>query len=283
MKNQSVIGALAAAALFVSASASAADSWVERPLSLKTGTFNIEAGLGVGQYLSPSGTKIGTASNLEAAVGLPFFGELRVRSGFRFAHTPDPGAKDRNFQTTFNNPDYYARLFDHETANYGFGDWANPEISLRGSIVGAEVAAVGLETRVVIPIDSTSGWSVSPGLPVRFRIPKIARIDTGIFAYLPASDDHANQYIVSVPAQLWFQIDNAFVGPMTGLRYNRFTSTISDATGQSTRTDITAGVGGGYTFAERFDLKAQVYVARINDSDWSKTLGAGVGVGILLP
>jgi hypothetical protein len=279
MKNWLSIGVLGSIVCFA-ASASAADPWVERPLTLGTGKANIEAGMGLGNFVSPSGTKVGGGSNLEAAIGLPFFGELRVRSGFRFAHTPDPNSKDANYQLAQNNTDYYARLFDHETANMGYGDWANPEISLHGSIVDAEVAAVGLETRVVIPIDSTSTWSVSPGLPLRFRIPKVARIDTGIFA--PISVDNGTDYIISVPAQLWFQVDKAFFGPMSGFRYNHYSNFAAVAFGR-TRTDVTAGLGGGYTFVERIDVKAQVYVARINDSDWSKTLGAGLGVGFTIP
>ena len=265
----------AAALLLATGEARAAKPWIERPLSLETLHAQIQAGVGFGQYTDLSGQKFGTGSNLEAGIGLPFFGELSVRTGYRF------GLPGRAAQA-----DYYARLFDHETANMGGDAWSNPEIRLRGSIVDLEVAGVGLETRFVVPLADGSNFSIAPGLPVVFRIPKLARIDTGIF--VPIAFNDQTQYTISIPAQLWFQVDDFFFGPMTGIRYNRIATLTFDTTGAqhsstTTRTDIPLGLGAGYTVGGMLDIKAQLYMLRINDSDWSKTIGGGVGVGVLLP
>jgi hypothetical protein len=264
-------------ALFAASSdAAAAKPWIERPLSLETLHAQIQAGVGFGQYTDVSGSsKFGMGSNLEAAIGLPFFGELSLRTGYRFGN---PGRAAQ--------ADYYARLFDHETANMGNAAWANPEIRLRGSIVDLEVAGVGLETRFVVPLADGSNFSIAPGLPVVFRIPKLARIDTGIF--VPIAFNDQTQYTISVPAQLWFQVDDFFFGPMTGIRYNRIATINIDTTGaktnsSTTRTDIPLGIGGGYTIGGMFDIKAQLYMLRVNDSDWSRTIGGGLGVAVLLP
>lgn len=265
----------AAALLFATGEARAEKPWIERPLSLETLHAQIQAGVGFGQYTDPSGQKFGTGSNLEAGIGLPFFGELSVRTGYRF------GVPGRAAQA-----DYYARLFDHETANMGNDAWANPEVRLRGSIVDLEVAGVGLETRLVVPLADGSNFSIAPGLPVVFRIPKLARIDTGIF--VPIAFNDQTEYTISVPAQLWFQVDDFFFGPMTGIRYNRITTVSVDLSGartnsSTTRTDIPFGLGAGYTVGGMLDIKAQLYMLRINDSEWSKTIGGGLGVGVLLP
>ena len=276
--TRATLAVIAGAALFAaSKDAEAAKPWIERPLSLETLHAQIQTGVGFGQYTDgvSGSSKFGTGSNLEAAIGLPFFGELSLRTGYRF------GLPGRAAQA-----DYYARLFDHETANMGNDAWANPEIRLRGSIVDLEVAGVGLETRFVVPLADGSNFSIAPGLPVVFRIPKLARIDTGIF--VPIAFDDQTQYTISVPAQLWFQVDDFFFGPMTGIRYNRIATINIDTTGAktnstTTRTDIPLGLGAGYTLGGMLDIKAQLYMLRVNDSDWSRTIGGGLGVAVLLP
>ena len=181
--------------------------WSQRPLSLKPLNAEFQTGLGFAQTQTASGQKAGTGANLEAAVGLPILGEVSVRTGYRFG---DTGIRSR--------ADYYARLFDHETSNLGNDAWANPEIRARGTLVDLELFALGLETRFVVPIANGSDFSAAPGAPVRIRIPKIARIDTGIF--VPIDFTHDTQYTISIPAQLYIQVQNAFFGPMTGVRFN---------------------------------------------------------------
>ncbi len=277
MRLHAMTLAAAVATTFV---ASAGDAraevpWVERPLSLKTLHAQIQAGVGFGQYPAIGGQKFGTGSNLEAALGLPFFGELSVRTGLGFG---DAGR--------FSRADYYARLFDHETANAGNDAWANPEIRLRGTIVDLEVFAIGLESRFVAPLATGTNFSVAPGVPIMIRVPKLLRIDTGVF--VPIAFNDQTEYTISIPAQLWIQVKDAFFGPMTGIRFNRVATTTIDlagakSTSTTTRTDIPAGIGGGYTIGGMLDLKAQIYMLRINDADWSKTIGGGIGVGLLIP
>jgi hypothetical protein len=252
-----------------------AEPWVERPLSLPTGHAQIQAGFGFGQYATVDGQHVGSGLNLEAALGLPFFGEVSLRSGLRFG---DSGK--------LAGADYYGRLFDHETANLGGDAWANPEIRLRGTLADLKVFAIGLESRFVVPAASGSDFSIAPGLPMMIRIPEVLRIDTGIF--LPIAFTSQTDYTVSIPVQLWIQAGEFFFGPMTGIRISRISSTTVGPDGGTssasiTRTDIPAGVGFGYTPTSMIDFKAQLYMLRINDSDWSKTVGAGFGMGLLLP
>jgi hypothetical protein len=267
MKLRTTISAAAASFVLFATTSAHAEPWVERPLSLSTLHAQFQAGLGFGQYASGSGQKFGTGSNLEAALGLPFFGEVSVRSGLRFG---DPGR--------LSGADYYARLFDHETAGLGGDAWANPEIRLRGTLADLKVFAIGLETRYVVPLANGSDFVFAPGVPMMVRIPKVARIDTGVF--VPFTFGDQTLYTISVPAQLWIQVNDFFFGPMTGIRYNRILNGTNSTT---TRTDIPAGIGAGYTVGGMLDLKAQLYMLRINDSDWSKTLGGGIGVGLHVP
>jgi hypothetical protein len=280
--------------LFILPAAAAADdsdsssddtkkAWVNRPLALKDFHADFEAGLGFGQYtaLSPCpnqpltvgcGTSqhFGAGSNLEASVGLPFLGDIGIRTGYRFGQDGiNSGA------------DYYARLFDHETANLGGDAWANPEIHLRSAFVDLPVFAIGFETRFIVPLANGSDFSAAPGLPIRIRVPDIARIDTGIYLPIEFSSDIA--YTISIPAQLWIQIQDAFVGPMSGVRFNHLEACVNGNCVASSRTDVPAGIGGGYTVGGILDIKAQLYTLRINDSDWSKFLGGGLGVGIVVP
>jgi len=284
---RAIVGVGAALAVTLAASAARAEKpWIERPLALGTLHARIEAGVGLGQYTGVDATtgallgqKFGTGSNLEAALGLPFFGEVSVRTGYRFGN---PGA--------LAGADYYARLFDHEgglgPSVVGNDPWANPEIRLRGALVDLKVFAIGLESRFIVPIANNTDFAVAPGVPMMIRIPTIARIDTGVF--LPIAFTDKTQYTISIPAQLWFQVENFFFGPMTGVRYNRVMETTIDTSGvkQTTttgRTDIPAGIGAGYTLGGMLDVKAQLYTLRINDSDWSKFLGGGIGVALLVP
>src|SRR5579883_2916238 len=148
-------------------------SFVDRPIALGTLHAQFEAGLGLGQYADPTtGQKWGSGANLEAGIGLPFFGELSVRAGYRFG---DPGklADPSGLGVRPNGlgGDYYARPFDHESSNFGTDPWSNPEIRLRGQLFDLEVVQVGLETRFIVPLANGTEFSASPGAPVRIHIP----------------------------------------------------------------------------------------------------------------
>jgi hypothetical protein len=254
----------------------AKNPWIERPLSLKPLTAEFQAGFGIGQGVDSHGNvNAGSGANLEAGVGLPFLGDINVRTGYRFDTAGRTGGAD-----------FYGRLFDHQMIlnQLGTDPLANPEIRWRSTLFDAEIFAIGFESRFLIPIASNTDFSVSPGIPMRFRIPHIARIDTGLF--VPIAFTHDVQYTFSIPAELYIQVKDWFFGPMTGFRFDHIETLTSPLTGGTTtkdQVDIQAGIGGGYTVGGFLDLKAQLYTLRINDSNWSNTLGGGVGVGLLIP
>lgn len=259
-------------------------AFVDWPLTLPVMHFSADAGIGFGQHeaftadpsnptapLRSQGTKLGWGSNLETTVGLPFLGELGARVGYRFG---DNGAAA--------DADRYGRLFDPVVSEPGNDTVTNPELHLRGTLVGLDVVEVGLETRVVLPTAKDAYFAATPGLPVRVHVPHLARLDTGV--YFPVGFSSTTFFAVQVPAQLYFQFGDAFVGPLSGMRYDRAPS--NDPCNDSNDCNVayfTAGVGGGYSLASFLDVKAQVYSDRINSTGWSKRIGGGLGVGLRLP
>jgi hypothetical protein len=108
----------------------AKNPWVERPLTLKEFHAEFNAGIGVGSGPSANNgpQQLGAGSSFEGAVGLPFLGEIGVRSGYRFNNAGIAAGQGIG-------ADYYGRLFDHETSNVGGDPFANPEIRLRGNLI----------------------------------------------------------------------------------------------------------------------------------------------------
>jgi hypothetical protein len=274
VKAVAAVGLLAAG-LFASPRVRAAEPFVDRALTLPVLHVSADAGIGFGQYSellygplpsSPptsSGQKIGWGASYEAAIGLPFIGELGARIGDRF-----------NAGGATAQADHYARLFDPIVNEPGEDPWTNPEFYLRGTLVDVQVVQVGLETRVIVPTATGSNFAVTPGIPVRVHVPGLARIDTGVYFPIAPFDQNAG-FVIHVPAQLFFQVHDAFVGPLTGFRYEGSTD--------GPNPEITAGVGGGYTLWGILDVKAQVYTDLVNDPSWANHIGGGVGVGLRTP
>jgi hypothetical protein len=283
--RRNLVGLAIGAAGMSLARAAAADApFVDRPLTLPPLHFSADAGLGFGQGPVPyaadtqgpfdTRTKLGWGSSLEAAVGLPFLGEIGVRVGVRFG--------DDGVNAGWGlGADHFARLFDPVLDEPGGSTVTNPEIRLRGTILNAEILELGLEMRVIVPTADGSDLELTPGVPIRVHLPGFLRIDTGV--WLPIEFDAATSYSVDIPAQLFFQAGDAFFGPMTGFRYNH------PGGGVDSSTDVPAGLGGGYSFdwagpgSGMLDLKVQVRTERINDRDWTRYIGGGVGVGLRLP
>jgi hypothetical protein len=247
--------------------------FVDRPLTLPVLHVSADAGVSFGQYPlvtfdmngnpTVTGHGVGAGASLEGAIGLPFVGELGARLGYRF---------DANAAAA--QVDSYARLFDPIINEPGEDAWTDPEIYLRGTLVDVQVVQIGLETRVSIPTAQGSNLAVTPGIPFRFHVPGFARIDTGI--YFPVAPfDQDPGFVIQIPAQLFFQVGDAFFGPLTGFRY----AGNSDGPNPA----ITAGVGGGYTLAGFLDLKAQIYTDLVNDPGWANHIGGGLGVGLRVP
>jgi hypothetical protein len=279
-KNPWRLGGLATLLFFWPRGASADAPFVDRPVTLAPLHFSADVGLGFGQYeaFAPNpndlegppvstGNKVGLGTNLEAAVGLPFLGQFGVRMGYRFDTV---GA--------YAQADHFGRLFDPVVNEPGNDSWTNPELSLRGTLVSLPMLEVALETRAILPTASGSTFAIVPGAPVRVHLPTLARIDTGLYvpiSFASSNDDgsgSSTSFAVQVPAQLFLQLGDSFVGPFTGLLF------VTD--GSQPNPQITAGVGGGHTFGSVLDLKVQVYTPQLNDVSWMKHIGGGVGVGL---
>ena len=282
-----VLALLAAAAVgsTFAGDARAAGPFVDAPLTLPPLKFSADAGIGFGTFqsyaLDPNnptappiqqgGTQVGWGTSVEAAVGLPVIGELGFRIGGRFGS--DGVAAGSGL-----GADHYARLFDPVVTEPGGDSFANPEVRLRGSLFALEVVELGLETRFIIPTANGAVFALTPGIPLRVHVPGFLRVDTGI--WLPIAFFQSAAYSLDVPAQAFFQVGDAFFGPLTGLRYN-----IPNQPGASNTVDVPLGVAVGYSLlGGRLDLKAQLRSERINDAAWaSQYLGGGVGVGLRLP
>ncbi|HEY8092097.1 MAG TPA: hypothetical protein VIF09_29755 [Polyangiaceae bacterium] len=276
MRKALLATTLGAVALLSAGDAAADKPWIDRPLTLPPVHFAADVGLGFGQYttlsVNPSNpsaapsqsTSLGWGSNLEAAIGLPFLGEFGARVGYRFDQV---GA---NAQA-----DHFGRLFDPILNDPGFDNMTNPELHLRGTLIPLEIFELGLETRAILPTANGSSFGLSPGVPMRIHIPYLARIDTGLF--FPIVFNANTSYTIDIPAQLFFQVSDAFFGPFTGVRYNHAGG------GTDSTTDIPIGLGGGYTLGGMVDLKVQVRTERVNDANWARGIGGGFGVGLRVP
>jgi hypothetical protein len=270
----------------VGRSAEAAGPFVDAPLTLPPLHFSADVGIGFGTFqpltIDPDGTpilggtQVGWGTNIEAAVGLPYVGELGVRIGYRFGDSGIAAGSGAG-------ADHFGRLFDPIVSQPGASNFANPEIHVRGNLFDLQVVQMALETRLIIPTDSTqidgqnvSSFAITPGVPLRVHIPGFLRVDTGL--YLPISFDANTSYSLDIPAQAFFELGNGFVGPVTGIRFN------APGGGVDSSVDIPLGIGGGYTLGGRIDLKVQVRTERINDPNrFSQFLGGGFGVGLRLP
>jgi hypothetical protein len=259
--------------------------FVDRPLTLPPLHFTADAGIGFGQApqstmvtqsdgsitTTLTGTKVGWGSSLEAAVGLPFIGggvEVGARIGIRFGDLGPAAGWGLG-------ADHFARLFDPVVEEAGSSTIANPEFRVRGTIVDSKIVEIGAETRAIVPTGGNSSFELVPGIPLRFHVTGLARIDTGL--WFPVEFNSSASYTVDIPAQLFFQAGEAFFGPMSGFRYNH------PGGGFDSSVDVPAGIGGGYTVAGVLDLKGELRTERINSSDWARQIGGGIGVGLRLP
>lgn len=254
-------------------------AFVDVPLTLPPFHFAGEAGLGFGTYQatnvtvadgvtsSSNSTRVGWGSNFDAAIGLPFIGEIGARVGYRF------GADGVDAYAN-----HYARLFDPIMNEPGANDFDNVELHVRGSLVSVEVFELGLETRIVIPTDSQSVVALTPGVPIRVHIPGCMRVDTGLWLSVPVESNP--YYVLDIPAQAYFQFGDAFIGPQTGIRWSNPAG--GPGSGGS-YTEIPLGVGGGYTFGGVLDVKAQLRTEHVNSSPSPWGFGGGLGLGIRVP
>lgn len=248
--------AAAIAALASSTRAHAAEPWVSRPLTLPSGVWAFDAGLGVA-HTEPANTSLtGAGMNLEGAVGLTSRIQLGVRTGVRF------GNDGKVLEA-----DSYGRLYDQETFGTGIDTFANPEISVTGTVVRTGIVELGLQGRGYLPFEQGTRPGVLFGMPLMFHLGGFARIDTG--AYVPFIFSNPVQSALDIPGNFWFQVaDRVWLGPMSGVRVRRH------------GTDLRLGFGLGYQIASFLDFKTQFLFPTINQDGGAQTFGFGVGLEI---
>ncbi len=245
-------------------SAQAAAPWVDRHLTLPSGDWGFNFGLGVGHV--PDDTGVGV--NAEMAVGLLSRLELGVRTGLRFGDGPSRAI----------NADYYGRLFDRQTLPGGPGTaegnevLANPEVRVRGALVREEIVELGLEGRVVLPFADDSVAGLLFGVPMAFHLGDRVRLD--LAADVPIVFYQNDTTVgLHVPVDLWIQATRRFwIGPMTGLAFD----SLGDRRGGTT--SVSLGLGLGYSITHALDFKAMFLFPDINDD--SRDFGAGAGIEV---
>jgi hypothetical protein len=257
--------AVSAAGLATTATttAGAAPPWVDRHLTLPSGDFAFDFGLGLGHVPAPNDTT-GVGVNLEMAVGLTSHVELGVRSGLRFGDDFDRGIEADN----------YGRLFDRQTFDAGGAVVANPEVRVTGALVRESIVELALEGRFVFPFANNTGAGLLLGVPLSFHLGDIVRLDTG--AYVPiVFPPHDDNYVdMSFPLDVWVQATPQFwIGPMTGIRVNR----VGNRNGS---TDLSLGLGLGYQITHALDFKAMFLFPAIDHDSRYFGFGAGIEVRI---
>jgi hypothetical protein len=245
--------------------ASALPPWVDRPLTLPSGDWAFDFGLGVGH--EPPDLRddaYGAGINLEGAVGVTNRLEIGVRTGLRFGD---------GFSRSIHG-DQYGRLFDRQYFDGGSETVANPELRVRGALVRGDVFELGLEGRLFVPIEDNTDAGLEFGVPMAFHLGNRVRLDTGAYVPIVFTQPDATWYI-SAPLDVWIQASpKVWVGPMTGLVFRQ------PPNGAPTVTDFSLGVGFGYQITHYLDFKAQFLFPDINREDRDFGLGAGVQIRI---
>ncbi len=249
---------LAAALAVIAArapTAQAAGPWAARPDTLPKGVFAFDVGLGGVHAPATDTTSItGFGVNLEATFGVTSRLQLGLRTGIR------AGLDGR-----VTGADAYGRLYDSINFGTRSSPIANPEFAITGNVSRGEHVEVALQGRVFLPAETNSSAGLVFGVPVRFRVGQVARIDTG--GFVPLIFSNPLQSGLVVPVDIWFQVsDRVWLGPMTGMRFRR--------AGQ----DLRIGFGLGVQAASFLDFKAQLVVPAVNQDQGGRFYGFGVGV-----
>ncbi|MGO9838789.1 MAG: hypothetical protein ACLP1X_31810 [Polyangiaceae bacterium] len=238
----------------------AAPPWVDRPLTLPSGDWAFDFGLGVGHVPAPV-DDTGAGVNAEMAVGITSRVELGLRSGLRFGDDLDRGI----------NADAYGRLFDRQTFDAGGDVAANPELRVRGALVRHPVFELALEGRLVLPFADDTAAGAMFGVPMAFHLGSRVRLDLGVYVPIVFFRDDAVTGI-RVPFDVWIQAtDRLWLGPMTGVAFDR----VGDTNGS---TSVSLGFGLGYQITRFLDFKAMFLFPTINDD--SRVFGAGAGLQV---
>jgi hypothetical protein len=252
--------ALASAAL-LGGEAAAAPPWVDRTLTLPSGDWAFDVSLGIGHVPAPT-DNTGAGVNLEMAVGITDRIELGVRTGLRVGDEPNRGIE----------ADGYGRLFDRQYFDGRDGIVANPEVRITGAIVRTSIVELGVEGRLIVPIEGGSNAGLEPGLPIRFHLGDAVRLDTGV--WVPIVVGNPSALGISLPLDVWIQVARrVWLGPMTGLG-------VYNVSGQASNTYVSLGFGLGYQISRIVDFKTMFLFPALNDDSRLFGLGAGVQIRI---
>jgi hypothetical protein len=224
-----------------------AAAYVNRPLTLARSQVTLDFGLGLGH----AGDLNGVGFNLELHAGLTPRLELGIRTGIR------AGIDGR-----FTQADYYGRTFETETYGTDHRTVANPELSLRYSLVRGPVVDVALDARLYIPIEGTAA-GIMLAVPIALRLSSTVRLDTGV--YVPIIFNSPADALASFPAHLWFQLDRLALGFLTGIR-------VSGDVG------VPLGVGINYAVSWDADLRFWFLFPDVNHT--TEVFGGGVGLQV---
>jgi hypothetical protein len=245
-------------AALTAASSALAEIFVHRDLALPGGVWALDLGLGIGHLdpPGPSGPYTGLGFNLEVKGGLTSTLQLGLRTGIRVGNDGKSTRADR-----------YGRTFETETYGTGFETLANPEVSLRFTVVDSPVVDLALEGRLYVPIEAHTSTGIMVAVPLAFHLSPTVRFDTGVFVPILFTDP--TQSTISFPFHLWLQAnDRLAVGPMTGVQIHNPGGT----------TTIPLGLGLNYAASSTADLRVWFLFPNIKGDGEARNFGAGFGV-----
>jgi hypothetical protein len=238
---------------FPTSPADAAERYIDRPMTLHGGVLALDPGIGIGHLPRTTGPGL----NLEAAYGITDRLEVGLRTGLRLGD--DGKATDA---------DTFGRVLGTETWNVAHDTVANPEARIRWVAYSGSVAEVGIDGRIMLPVEDKSRFGVMFGVPLAFHISDFLRIDTG--AYLPIAFYDKTTVALSIPGYFWFQTsDKLWLGPMAALRFYNH-GFLDDGA------HLLLGFGMGYQVHPAIDLKWQILFPAA-DNTFGHDYGLGFG------
>jgi hypothetical protein len=220
----------------------------------------VDLGLGIGHAdpAGPPGPFTGLGFNLEIKGGLTSNLQLGFRTGIRVG---DDGK--------LTQADSYGRTFETETYGVLYDTVANPELSLRFTVVDSPLVDLALDGRLYIPIESGAKTGIMVAVPLAFHLSPTVRFDTGV--YVPILFYDPTRTVISFPFHLWLQLDNQWaLGLLTGVR-------ISNPGGS---TGVPLGVALNYGASSVADLRFWFLFPDVKNSGSTKNFGAGIGLEI---
>ena len=233
---------LAAVALAVGVSfarvAAAQSRWVDDDAVLAARRIRIDAGFGAALFLHQTFTDhtyavAGTGLNLEEAAGIGHGLEIGVRFGLRL----DDGGRGLR-------ADEVARGFDTETFGTGLATVPNPELRIRWRGARVGLWEIGLEDRVVLPLETEPEASDVLGLWASLHLGHIARVD-GAFQVIVTVQKFAIGRVaqpgLAAPLRLWINATRSLYFGVLGAAHSTFATSVT-----SGNTVWEAGIGAGY-------------------------------------